>query len=474
MDQIEPNDKRVARRIMNLHPFQLMLLSWFCKLITIAVFMSLGNAVGLADDLDNTIRDQFGVAFGEIVELEFSNHSRQQTIEIEIARVNYQLELRPYSVRSRNEFRVRLQLQNGTMVQWHAPKSHLFKGVLVGIEGSRAVGSISEHGLSAKIVMDADETLFVEPLAGRMEGDGYENQHLVYRTIDVERRLARCGLLGKIENDVVARTAIVHGPPALNSKALPVERARKVNKVARLACDADVEYFQTYGTVQATVDRIELIVAIVNDQYDRDVDIVHEITEIIVRTAEPDPYTTTHWLDLRSELFEEWQSNQQNVPHDLGHLFTGKDLTPGNIVGLAGGVGVVCTDEAYALAQSDYNGNLSCATDLTAHELGHMWNASHCPGNCVDFTMFGSIQCANRFHPEYTIPTITAFRESLDCLVDEILLGDINCDGSVNLLDISPFVDLLTAGGFSQKADINLDGTVDLLDIAPFVELIAR
>ena len=52
------------------------------------------------------------------------------------------------------------------------------------------------------------------------------------------------------------------------------------------------------------------------------------------------------------------------------------------------------------------------------------------------------------------------------------LLGDVNCDGFVNLLDVSPFVDLITSSGFSLKADINQDGAVNLLDVTPFVELL--
>lgn len=56
-------------------------------------------------------------------------------------------------------------------------------------------------------------------------------------------------------------------------------------------------------------------------------------------------------------------------------------------------------------------------------------------------------------------------------LPDE-LLGDVNCDGMVNLLDVAPFVNLLTNGEFSTKADINGDGVVDLLDVNPFVDLV--
>ena len=53
------------------------------------------------------------------------------------------------------------------------------------------------------------------------------------------------------------------------------------------------------------------------------------------------------------------------------------------------------------------------------------------------------------------------------------LLGDINGDGLINLIDVAPFVNLLNAGIFQLEADINQDGVVDLLDIAPFVDLLS-
>ena len=54
-----------------------------------------------------------------------------------------------------------------------------------------------------------------------------------------------------------------------------------------------------------------------------------------------------------------------------------------------------------------------------------------------------------------------------------ILLGDVNQDGSINLLDIGPFIDLVSNGGFQLEADMNQDGAVNLLDIGPFVDVIA-
>lgn len=57
-------------------------------------------------------------------------------------------------------------------------------------------------------------------------------------------------------------------------------------------------------------------------------------------------------------------------------------------------------------------------------------------------------------------------------LPEKFLVGDMNCDGSIDLLDVQPFVDAITAGEFSEKADVNEDGEVNLLDVQPFITLL--
>ena len=52
-------------------------------------------------------------------------------------------------------------------------------------------------------------------------------------------------------------------------------------------------------------------------------------------------------------------------------------------------------------------------------------------------------------------------------------LGDVNLDGSVNFLDISPFVGVLSTGGFQAEADIDQNGVVNFLDISPFVGILS-
>ena len=54
------------------------------------------------------------------------------------------------------------------------------------------------------------------------------------------------------------------------------------------------------------------------------------------------------------------------------------------------------------------------------------------------------------------------------------ILGDVNCDGSVNLLDVQPFVDTVSSGVYNIKADINKDGETNLLDVNGFVVLLGN
>ncbi len=53
------------------------------------------------------------------------------------------------------------------------------------------------------------------------------------------------------------------------------------------------------------------------------------------------------------------------------------------------------------------------------------------------------------------------------------LLGDVNGDGVVNLLDVLPFVQILSTGDYVCPADTNIDGSVNLLDVDPFVDLLS-
>ena len=53
-----------------------------------------------------------------------------------------------------------------------------------------------------------------------------------------------------------------------------------------------------------------------------------------------------------------------------------------------------------------------------------------------------------------------------------VLLGDLNGDGIVTLLDIAPFVKAISSGVYNPAGDINGDNQVDLLDISGLIQFI--
>lgn len=123
---------------------------------------------------------------------------------------------------------------------------------------------------------------------------------------------------------------------------------------------------------------MEMVVNAVEAQYVRDVDVSIQLTAILVNRAEPDPYSSTDpRVLLESELTPQWQgSAHTGIRRDTVHLFTGKDLNGGTI-GIAW-LGTVCSPFGAGLSQSRYSSRLPNRADLTAHELGHNWDANHC------------------------------------------------------------------------------------------------
>ena len=83
------------------------------------------------------------------------------------------------------------------------------------------------------------------------------------------------------------------------------------------------------------------------------------------------------------------------------------------------------------------------------------------------------------FTPGNGIPTLRGPDDTLFFLQGTIIgapqfpLGDVDCSGVVDFLDIAPFIALLSVGGFSDKADIDQNGVVDFLDIGPFITILS-
>ena len=54
-----------------------------------------------------------------------------------------------------------------------------------------------------------------------------------------------------------------------------------------------------------------------------------------------------------------------------------------------------------------------------------------------------------------------------------VLLGDVDLSGTVDFLDIAPFIAVLSSNDFQAEAECDESGTVDFLDISPFITILS-
>jgi hypothetical protein len=317
------------------------------------------------------------------------------------------LDLEPYSVRGA-AYRVLVQQPDGSLLEAPPSAVHTMRGEVLGMPGSMVAASVDSAGLHARVLFADGAEYWIEPLGANVPEAG-AGDHVGYYSSAVAGEPGVCGT----DEATMTIDAAAVGPVVMYASTAEGFGAC----VAEVACDADFEFYQHWGSVAAVENRINEVMNAINIQYQRDVGIAHLVTTIVVRTSSNDPYTTSDPSTLLSQFRSHWSENHSGIQRDVAHLFTGRDLT-GSTIGIAW-VGAICSSYGYGLSQSSFSSNFASVTDLTAHEMGHNWGAGHC--SCVNYTMNAWLTSTNQFDPATSIPQITQFRDGLTCLG--------NCDG---------------------------------------------
>lgn len=384
--------------------------------------------VQAAPDVARSIEDQVNEALGlhasSVATLTLAaTPAATRSPVIQLGDESYTLDLRLHSVRSAS-YRVLIQQADGSLEDAVPGEIHTYRGRLAEVEGSVAAATVTPHGLHARIILPDGDEYWVEPVTSQVPGAG-RDAHAIYRTDDVIPTTSKCDAHAVMRMGAQPDGVALAGEVACGSGLC----------IAEIACDTDVEYYEHWGSATSVEDRINAVINAVNIHYERDVNIRHLISAIVIRTVEPDPYNSLDALTMLNEFRGEWQANRGHIQRDAAQLFTGKQVA-GNTIGIAWLSGV-CGSYGYSMVQSDFNGNFSCATDLSAHELGHNWSADHC--DCASgptYTMNPYITCANQFHPSLTIPEIESYRDGLGCLtagavcsIDADCNDDLFCTG---------------------------------------------
>ncbi len=320
---------------------------------------------------------------------------------------SYTLDFAPHSVRS-ERYEVKVQVAGGSYVTAEPGPVRTLRGRVRGIDGSVVAGSMLDEGLHAVVKLADGRTFWVEPLEPHVPGAGADT-YVVYD----EKDAMPCGFSCATET----QQGQTSGSTA-SSGVLPCAGGLCV---AEVACDTDVEYFQSYGTVQATEARINSVINAVNAIYKTQVGITHVITTIIVRTAEPDPYDADTVSQVLTQLLNHWNSTHGAVQRDLVQMFSGNDFSATDPFGRRGAAkqGAACAiDLAYSAVQSDWSDLFLCVTFLSAHEIGHIWNASHCSAgpDCGIMVSSGDeTACSDQFFPTAQ-QAIIAKRDAVEAL----------------------------------------------------------
>jgi len=357
-----------------------------------------------AVDLGDAVNVALGLRASTLQPLvmEIPGEGRVRT-QVTIAGELRTLELTSHSVRSA-AYEVRAQQADGSWVTFEPGPVRTLRGTVPGLPGAAVAGSLLDDGLYASIWLPDGRRYWIEPVAGRVVGVAAD-MHAVYDQLDVLPGGGSCA-------STIDEAGGIFLPPGDRQETAGGLQGNDDICVAELACDADVEYYEAHNTVPAVEARINLVINIANRQFEPEVAITHDLTTILVRTAEPDPYTETAAGPLLDEVRDHWNANHTDIERDAVQLFTGKDLD-GTIVGLAY-VGSLCGQLGYSIVQSDFSG-FACSTDLSAHELGHIWGAPHCICESPPYTMNSIITCANRFRPVTQI-IIEQFRDRQTCI----------------------------------------------------------
>jgi hypothetical protein len=383
---------------MNRHTLVLRVLA--LPAVALAATLPLGAQTSEPIDVDVAL--SLGISRGYQEELNVPDTiGRPFAIEIVIGEEHYLVDLVPDSVRS-DDFRLLEQRADGRLVEVDPGPVNTVQGTLVEDEGSSVSGSLDEQGLVLRILTSSGQEYWLQPLWNVVDHAG-PRDYVIYRDDDIFESEGSCAA------DTLPENQAYVAEPSWNHDTL----ASGGVKVAELGCDADFQYFQKYGSTTAVSNRIQSVIGTMNQQYESEVGITHDITTIIVRTTSNQPYTSTNPDTLLNQFRTEWVNNQTGVLRDTAHLFTGKNLD-GSTIGIAW-LAVICNHSfGYGLVQSDFNNNFASATDLSAHELGHNWSAPHC--DCPATTMNPYITSANTFHVTLSRPPIIQHRDSRNCL----------------------------------------------------------
>ena len=358
-----------------------------------------------------------------------------------------------------DHFKVLVDTGNGVLTEVAPPAIRTYKGTLAGRPGTSVAGSLLPTGFSGTIQLEDETTWVVQPLSDFRPELARNAQHVSYSAADAIPDGRGCALgrpgfpIAKYRSPL--SQAIADGQVENQEGGIAGTTPSQVE----ISCETDNEFYVKNGSnVASTINDIELIVSNVNVIYDRDLNITHELGTIVVRSDVNDPYTSTTIDGRLTEFGSKWNTTPENgIFRDISHMFSGYNFSGGTI-GLAY-LGVVCratNDAQYGVVESRFTTTLSSRIALSAHELGHNWDATHCDAQgaaachimCASLGGCGGISGTNLKFDPLTLSEVTTY------------LGQVSCDFVRPVPVTAPFTEAFAATTLSTARWTYNDGGV--------------
>ena len=406
-------------------------------------------------DARDTVISEMGLADGELVAIDVSEIGIGSPFQITIpagARdESIAVRFSPKDVRAPGYQLVEDRGRDGLFSVDPGP-ARTVAGESPDLPGATIRGSMLDDGLHAVFRWPDGRIQWIEP-AGRLAPGVHPDLHVFCDNDAIPPSGGVCGT----PSPVLGRG--VEGPPP------PVDLMLGSDLFcAELACDADWEYYQDYGSNSVTVqNRIELILNTCNAQYVSQTSIRHDITQTLVRTTSSEPYTSNEATTPLCQFITEWTNNQQGVPRDVAHLFTGRSINGDPQWG--DDILSVFIDWNADEDFGDAGEEVATGTGVGPYTLDVVVPAGQPEGDTRmrirlhDGGFDGMDPCGTATYGEGEDYTIRVEAGSPPCV------GDINDDGEDNAADLGLLIGAGggCAGGCAE--DLNNDGDVDAADL---------
>ena len=295
---------------------------------------------------------------------------------------DFDLALTPHDLRSQ-DYQSQIIGADGIARRLAAAPVKTFKGSVKGSSRAQARMTVTDLGLEGIIITESDR-YFLQP-ARTFSKSAHEDEFVFYNGNDTTESPGTCGVTLADEVAALERLAKESGKTLQAESSVSAGTdALSPMRVVRLATEADAEYVSASGGAVQANEQILNIMNQVDGIYQVEIGLTFQIVfQNAWSDAASDPYVTTDSIALLKEFADYWNAHFAGTQRDLSHFWTGKHMD--DALG-RGYLGTVCRfpSQSYAVSQrtpADAANSITATTiSLTAHEIGHNFNAVH-PNN---------------------------------------------------------------------------------------------